>query len=317
MGRGWGLPAWLIGPMVYEWAYHDITNPFNEGAVPVDTGRADSLDYSRPVNVMAPPPDEALLRDGLARFHEARETFRHEDFMMALKLTDASLRLIPNDPALHQFRALTLMALHRYREAAATLDAVVAVVPGWDWTTLTHLYDHPETYTRQLRILETFAEANPRSAAARFLLACQYLTTGHDDAAIVQLRVVAALQPDNHLVAQLIQEFQPPRPTGTPGIAIADGMTGSLQGIWTSHPRKDTTITVTFRPRGHLTWEVNRAGKVRTYEGDFASDGTLTFSRRPGESMVGGVTWGGDRRFTFKVLEGQPADPGLSFAKSS
>jgi hypothetical protein len=318
MGRGWGLPAWLIGPMVYDWGYLDFTNPFNEVAAPVDPGRRDPFDYSHPVNVVAEPPDEALFHQALDRFHEARMAFRREDFMEALKLTDATLRMLPNDPALHEFRALNLLALHRYREAASALHAVIAVVPGWDWTTLTNLYDHPETYTRQLRILETFAEENPRSADARFLLACQYFTTGYDDAAIAQLKIVHALQPNNQLVARLIREFQPSETEPSPHAAAPAGTTGVLEGTWTSHPRKDTTITLTFQRRGRLIWEVNRRGQVRKYEGDCASDdGTLTLSREHGESMVGDIIWGDEHQFNFRILESQTADPGLSFAKSS
>ncbi len=318
MGRGWGLAAWLIGPMVYDWGYFDFTNPFNDVAAPVDPGRRDPFDYSHPVNVVAEPPGEALFHQALERFHEARTAFRREDFIQALKLTDATLRMVPNDPALHEFRALNLLALHRYREAASVLHAVIAVVPGWDWTTLTNLYDHPETYTRQLRILETFAEENPRSAAARFLLACQYFTTGYDDAAISQLTIVHALQPNNQLVARLIQEFRPSRPNNPLYAVAVAGTTGVLDGTWTSHPRNDTTITLTFQPRGRLVCEVNRRGQIRKYEGDCVSDeGTLTLSREQGESMVGDIIWSGDHQFTFKILEGQPADPGLSFAKSS
>ncbi len=318
MGQGWGLPAWLIGPMAYDWGYFDFGNPFEADDAPNEPGRGDPWDDSHPLNVVASPPNETLLHDALERFRAAREAFRREDFTQALKLTDASLRIMPNDPALHQFRALTLMTLHRYREAASTLNSVIAVVPGWDWTTLTHLYDHLETYTRQLRILETFADENPRSASARFLLACQYFTTGYADAALGQLKIVAALQPDNLLVAQLIQEFQPSKPSSPTPAASPGGQPGNLEGTWISHPRKDTTITVTFQPRGHLIWEVNRAGHLRKYEGDCASeDGTLTLSPDQVNSMVGDIIWRGDREFTFKILESQPADPGLSFAKSS
>ncbi len=318
MGQGWGLPAWLIGPMVYNWGYFEFDNPFNDGSDEVDPAPRDTLDDSRPVDVAAAPPNETLLHDALDRFHEAREAFRREDFTQALKLTDASLRKMPNDPTLHQFRALTLMTLHRYREAASTLHAVIAVVPGWDWTTLTNLYAHPETYTRQLRILETYADENPRSAAARFLLACQYFTTGYDAAALGQLRIVRAIQPDNQLVAQLIQEFQPSKPSGSTPEATTNGKLGKLEGTWTAHPRKGTTITLTFHRRGHLIWEVNRRGQVRQYEGDCASDeGTLTLRQDQGNSMVGDIIWRGEGQFTFKVLESQPGDPGLSFAKSS
>ena len=119
---------------------------------------------------------------------------------------------MPEDPSIQGFRGLTLLALHRYREAAEVLYHVVAVVPGWDWTTVRRLYDNPETYTRQLRLLESYSVRNPRSAVAHFLLAYEYLTTGYSDDATAQLDEVAALQPGDRLVAQLIQELRAGRP---------------------------------------------------------------------------------------------------------
>ncbi len=43
---------------------------------------------------------------------------------------------MPNDAALHEFRALVLFALQRYDDAAAALYAVLTAGPGWDWATL-------------------------------------------------------------------------------------------------------------------------------------------------------------------------------------
>jgi Flp pilus assembly protein TadD len=47
------------------------------------------------------------------------------DFARALRLTDLALRPHPNDPVLHEFRALCLFALGRYDKAAAALYAVL------------------------------------------------------------------------------------------------------------------------------------------------------------------------------------------------
>ena len=43
---------------------------------------------------------------------------------------------------------------------------------------------HVEIYTRQLRALEQYTKAHAQSADARFVLAYQYMTASHEDAAL-------------------------------------------------------------------------------------------------------------------------------------
>jgi hypothetical protein len=88
-----------------------------------------------------------------------------------LSLTDLALQPYPNDPVLHEFRALCLFALGRYDEAAAALYAVLTACPGWDWATLIGLYPDAGTYTRQLRALEAAIAGNKAVASKRFVLA--------------------------------------------------------------------------------------------------------------------------------------------------
>ena len=116
---------------------------------------------------------------------------------------------MPNDPTLHEFRGQTLFALGRYEEAAVPLYAVLSSGPGWDWTTLISLYNDPQVYTQQLRALETFSSKNPNSAAGHFVLAYQYLTQEHSDAAVRELKAVTSLQPKDTLSAQLLAQPQP------------------------------------------------------------------------------------------------------------
>ncbi len=115
---------------------------------------------------------------------------------------------MPNDPALHEFRALALFALGRYDEAAAALYAVLSVGPGWDWSTMISLYGNPDAYTQQLRALENNVTQNANSAANRFVLAYHYLTQGHMNEAADQLKAVVSLQPKDQLSAQLLQQIQ-------------------------------------------------------------------------------------------------------------
>src|SRR5262249_55066895 len=143
----------------------------------------------------SPPPDQTVTTQAISTFDSARAAFKAGDYGKALELVDQSIKLMPNDAALHEFRAQTLFALKRYDEAAAALYGVLSAGPGWDWTTLISLYADPEVYTRQLRDLEAYCNQNPSSAAPHFVLAYQYLTEEHPDAAARELKTVTSLQP--------------------------------------------------------------------------------------------------------------------------
>ena len=66
------------------------------------------------------------------------------------------------------------------------------------------LYADVATYTDQLRALEAYQRANPRSPEASFVLAYHYLVLGHLDNAIRQLDNVARLLPESQLTAELL-----------------------------------------------------------------------------------------------------------------
>ena len=134
MGMGYGLSSWLFGPMLYNWGYSNYSNPYYGAAA--TAGRTTVVqqpiiyDYSQPINATAPPPDESVTNQAMSTFDQAREAFKQGDYTSALDLTDQALRQMPNDPTLHEFRALALFALGRYDEAAAALYAVLSVGPG-------------------------------------------------------------------------------------------------------------------------------------------------------------------------------------------
>jgi len=338
-GLGWGLSPWLFGPMLYDWGYASYYNPYYDIAYPPAVVASQPLvyDYSQPISAAGQAPDETVMTQATSTFDGAREAFKAGDYAHALDLADQSLKQTPNDPALHEFRALVLFALKRYDEAAAALYAVLSVGPGWDWTTLISLYADPETYTQQLRALEDYCTQNPNSGPARFVLAYQYLTEGFSDAAIRQLKNVVVLQPKDQLSAQLLQQLeQKAQPAAGGDLAgapsgVGAGATpaapepttrakqGNLMGTWTAQPAADNTITLTFQDKGHFVWKVSRQGKDQQFEGTSTYDsGILTMVQQPNNNnvMVGNVAWKDDDHFTFKVLGGGPNDPGLSFAKS-
>jgi tetratricopeptide (TPR) repeat protein len=320
LGLGWSLPAWLIGPMAYRWGYFPYDNPFDRGGPSRAGERPRVDDYSRPIRILNTPPTEALLNDALMSFRAARAAFRDDDFPRARDLTDEALRLMPDDPMLHQFRALVLFALRRYDEAAAAIYAVLAVGPGWDWKTMIDLYGDRGTYTRQLRLLEVYSDDNPRAAAARFLRAYHYFTTGYVEEALGQWNRVVELRPNDRLSLQLILELQPSQQGTEDRDALAQtgsGAPGKLEGTWIALPRPDTTIAVTFQPRGHIVWKVRQPGRDRGIEGYAIHEKkTLILSEDQDNILVGRIHWQDNGHFTFKALADRPGEPGLTFAKA-
>jgi tetratricopeptide (TPR) repeat protein len=341
LGAGWGLSSWMFGPMLYNWGYSNYSNPYYGGGYGYGGNAAVVqqplvYDYSQPIDPQGAPPDEAVVSQATTVFDSGREAFKNGDYAKALELVDQALKPTPNDATLHEFRALCLFALERYEEAAAVLYAVLSVGPGWDWTTLISLYGDPETYTQQLRKLESNCSQHPQSAAPRFVLAYHYLTEGHAEAAVRQLKIVSTLQPKDQLTAQLIQQLQhTDHPAGatdpakgqnasaeaTPAIAANTPSVpdGKLEGTWTAQPSPDTTITVTFVDKGHFTWKVAQKGKDQQFSGTSSYENRILtlVQEQNNNAMVGNVVWKDASHFTFKVLGGGTTDPGLSFNKVS
>jgi tetratricopeptide (TPR) repeat protein len=181
------------------------------------------FNYSQPL----PPPPEDPVNDlrsldiadaAIETFDRAREAFARGDPRGALALVDSAIEELPTDATLHEFRALCLFALKDYRRAAETLYAVLAAGPGWDWETMHSLYADVAAYTDQLRALEAYQRANPKSPEAGFVLAYHYLVLGHPDTAIRQLENVAKLLPESQLTSELLAALkadangQPPTP---------------------------------------------------------------------------------------------------------
>ena len=87
--------------------------------------------------------------DAVAQLDAARAAVADGDYAKALAQCDKAIAQQPNDVVLHEFRGLALFALHRYKEAAGTIYAVLSIGPGWDWTTLSGFYPDVNIYTQQ------------------------------------------------------------------------------------------------------------------------------------------------------------------------
>ena len=333
-GWGWGPPFWYYGASLYNWGYLPYVNPYYV----VATQSVDSVpyDYSTPIETPDQAPDNTVAGPANQAFEQARTSFQSGQYDQALQQIDQAIKTLPDDAALHEFRALVLFALGKYDEAAATLYAVLSVGPGWDWTTLISLYPDVNTYTAQLRALEADATQRPESAADCFVLAYQYLTAGHQDAAIAELQRVKELQPNDRLTSELLASLNksnatssdnntPPAPaaatTDTPAPASgAPATLTDLAGTWQASPSTGTNISLTIDSSGAFTWKVSEQGRDQSFGGQATyGDGLLTLAQSQGAALVGRVSWGDASHgsFTFKVTNSSPDDPGLSFSATS
>jgi tetratricopeptide (TPR) repeat protein len=329
LGLGWGLSSWGYGSSLYGLGYMPYSNPYYYGAGSVVAGQplmSAPYDYSQPINTASAPADDASVSPAMALFDAARASFQQGNPTDALQKTDAALATLPSDTTLHEFRALCLFALGRYDEAAATLYSVLSVGPGWDWTTLISLYPSVDVYTTQLRALESYCDANPQSASARFVLAYHYLTEGFTPQAVGVLRQVVALKPGDALSAKLLAQLDPSgdktAATTAPAAAATPNDTtppqgASISGTWSAHPSADTAIVLTIQPGGPFTWQVTQKGKTQQFSGasNFGG-GLLTLAGDKGPPLVGRVSWADANHMTFRIVGDGPDDPGLSFTKS-
>ncbi len=329
-GLGWGLPAWGYGSSYYSnWGYSNYSNPYYDAsAVVIDTpivvnNPVPAFNYSQPIDTSAPAPAESVASNANGVFDAARVAFKEGDYAKALKQVDQALAITPNDTAMHEFRGVVLFATKQYDKSAASLYSVLAVGPGWDWTTLIGLYPNVDVYTEQLRAAEAYSDAHPDWPPVRFVLAYNYLTAGYNDAAINELKEVVKLKPSDQISTQLLSQLskkpdpQTPSQTAqadTTATPLPEGAT--LKGIWTARPNPGTTIKLTVQPDDKFTWQVDQKGQTHELAGESTFGGSiLTLAQSKGPALVGHVSWKDANHMTFRVVGGGTEDPGLSFSK--
>jgi Tetratricopeptide repeat len=179
-----------------------------EGDATADTTVVDSGD-AQPAKAEVPP-------EASEHFDQAREAFKQEQYDTALKEVEQAIEVLPKDTTLHEFRALVLFAQGKYKDAAAGIYAVLAVGPGWNWQTLSGLYANPDTYTKQLRALESYVRNNTQAPDGHFLLAYHYLVIGSVTDAVTQLKDFEKLVPTDQLVPELVRAFTESPNSGAP-----------------------------------------------------------------------------------------------------
>lgn len=266
-----------------------------------------------------PPSNQDRALD---MFDTARTLFKRGDHAMALSETDRALALMPNDPLIHEFRALCLFAQKDYAQAAAALYAVLSVGPGWDRDTLEGLYNNMAVYQSQLSALEAYRDANPNAANAHFLLAYHYTLNDRNDQAIGELQTVVKLEPRDRLAAQLLKGLSAPdnAPEGpelvqpTPAAKPVDA--ASLPGTWKAQRGDGAEIELTLTADHKFNWNVADKEKPQTLSGTYTFADNYLILSAPGQSdLIGQLSKEANNSMRFKLAGGSPQDPGLMFSR--
>lgn len=337
----WGLGGWGLGSLMYGSGYLGYYNPYYQSAY-----SNYGYNYSQPIPVYynaqtGVDPNATVANSASDSLDAAVGAFKQNNYDAALDLVNQGIKQQPDDAVLHEFRALVLFAKGDYQQAASTIHSVLAVGPGWDWTTLSGLYSDIGLYTTQLRSLEGFVKQNPQDAAGHFLLGYHYMSDGYPDAASKQLQQVVALVPNDNVAANLLKmttsqsqqgtqsNDQTPNPTPQPPVDFPPpGQTSNepaptpvdpmaIIGNWNAARddgskfglklNNDKTFSWTFTPKGQ---------PAQSFDGTYTLDGNvIALERNGGGSLVAQIDPADRSKFNFKMVGAPPDDPGLNFIR--
>ena len=331
---GWGLGAWGLGSLAYNSGYLGYSNPYYNNSY----GSYGNYNYSQPIPVVYYDAPAATVANTATTCEQALDdaiaAFKQNDYDAALDLVNKGLNQCQDDSVMHEFRALALFAKGDYQQAASTVHSVLAVGPGWNWTTLSSLYPSVSIYTAQLRSLEAFTNAHPQDGAARFLLAYHYMADGYPEASERQLRQVVKLVPSDRVAADVLKMVSKPSvdqpadssqlpapqpPTDTPpnaARAVRPIDPAMLIGTWHATRDDGSQFELTLQPDATFHWKFTQKETVQEFGGTYTVEGNvLALERKEGGSLIAGVVPSGDQKFNFRLLGAPEEDPGLSFKK--
>ena len=311
VAMAFGATMWGLNAVAYTFGVDSYYNPYYDDQ-PVYVDNQAVATYDQPITgdpayESADNADVDPAADPLTQaFAQARAAFKSDQFDLALQYTDQALKLAPRDAAINEFRSLCLFALGRYRESAATIHAVLAAGPGWDWTTMVSLYSGEAVYTSQLRKLEAAASADPTAADERFLLAYQYLTADHKDAAVEMWKQVIEIQPKDKLSADLLKMYGPqPDPASAPVAAAPSGLDKpaypleKLEGTWKAD-HDGGQFTLTLNKDDAFTWSFSRGDKPQSVTGAYVVRGNnLVMQPDSGGTMLSTIKLTDDQTLVF------------------
>jgi tetratricopeptide (TPR) repeat protein len=318
-----GLTCWGVNTMSYMFGTVSYSNPYY-----VEPSSGGGIDYSQPQIVVQEPTSDGSTAEaaeiseaGLAAFEQARSEFRAGNYDAARRQTDEVLKLMPHDAVVHEFRALTLFALKRYSDAAAVLHSVLAVGPGWDWTTMSQLYSSTEVYTGQLRALEAWTKDHASLPEGHLVLAYHYLTCGHNENATTELRLVVKTLPDDAVSARLMNQLtgegsaasRDAEPS-TPKVTSVSIKQESLIGKWTAKV-KNSSFKLELSKDGRFSWSFTSKEGTQGISGVYAlKDSTLAMEPDGGGVMLAELHLEGTR-LNFQQVGADPGAAPLNFER--
>lgn len=338
-----GVTAWGLNRVTY-WNYAaSYYNPYY--VVPTAGVVSSPYNYSQPIVVnnyvststtdaseatsTAPSPDNvtaspsAVETEANQLVDQVRDKFYGKQYATARELCDRALQKSPQDPVIHELRALCFFALGDYSQSAATLNALLASAPGMDWTTMSTLYKETSTYTLQLRKLEKHCEAKPDDAGAAFVLAYHYLVLGEQDSAVDQLRRVVQTQPRDTTAKRMLQSLAPDTPDDpptpqSPGSENAPETQPQtdLVGSWKA-VAGDATIELSVDEKSQFRWTAKGAGQPDvTLSGQLvATSNSLVLDGGSQGVLVANVTPKSESQFEFAIQGSPDADSKLVFER--
>ncbi|TVS10673.1 MAG: tetratricopeptide repeat protein [Planctomycetaceae bacterium] len=129
-----------------------------------------------------------------------------------------------------------------YTRAASVMNAVLAVAPGMNWTTISGLFSDVAIYTEHLRRLEDFSEQNPNDAAAHFVLAYHYMVMGYLEQASQRLELVIENQPEDQVAKRILDGLRTAEQGAMAGLVKSRGP-DKFQFIMVGSPPNDEGLT--------------------------------------------------------------------------
>jgi tetratricopeptide (TPR) repeat protein len=318
-----GLTWWGANTLGSSFGCGDYYNPYYEEGQAVSYAQPV---VSVPVEVEAAaseqPQPPGVSQEALDKFDRARLAFQQGDYEKSLQLINETVRLLPHDAVVHEFRALVLFALKRYTESATALHAVLAVGPGWDAKTLTSLYPDMGSYTAQFRALEAARDQDPKKADVRFLLGYHYLTCGYPDEAAKEFRQAADLQPKNTVAASLAATLAPrdatPAAVSTEKDSPKPVPADEIAGAWAAAGKGDAKYSMNLEKDGAFTWSFARGSKKEGVKGVYTIEGNvLAMEPDTGGTLLAELTFQSPDGLHFKMIGGAKDDPGLDFLRAS
>jgi hypothetical protein len=329
----WGAIGWGLGGYTSSWG----SGPYYYNPYYVDPAIAQTspYDYSQPVvinnNVNATavegegqqPASDPREKQGLERFDAALAAFKMQEYAKALAEINAALKLLPNDPVVHEVRSLVLFATADYNAAAAGLASLLASAPGMDWTTMSGLYGDVADYTSQLRKLERYAEQHPTDAPSHLVLAYHYLVTDAKDEAVAALKIVVKSQPKDVTAKRMLDALASPTsepadttPTPAPAPPRDSSATTDLVGTWKAQAG-NATIELTITDDSQFTWKATGAGQApTTLSGNLAGDtDSIELITASNGTMGGQVVSKDPDAWVLLIADTPKTDPGIAFTR--